>query len=168
MMPLVTSFEDFYADTHRRVRASLVVVVGDKDLAFDAVDEAYARALLAWDRVGAMDAPRAWVFKVALNVVRRRVRRRAMEQALLRRVAADPVLPAAAGEVWLVVRDLPERQRAAVVLRYLGDLTEAQIAEVMGIKRGTVSRTLADAHRSLAVVLGDERDTRSDLTMEGR
>jgi RNA polymerase sigma-70 factor, ECF subfamily len=168
MMPPVTSFEDFYAATHKRVRASLVVAVGDKDLAFDAVDEAYARALLAWDRIGATDAPQAWVFKVALNVVRRRVRRRAMEHVLLRRVAADPVLPASAGEVWLVVRGLPERQRTAVVLRYLGDLTEAQIGEVMGIKRGTVSRTLADAHRALAGALVDDRDESPDLTMERR
>jgi RNA polymerase sigma-70 factor, ECF subfamily len=161
MMPTVTSFEGFYAETHTRVRASLVVAVGDKDVAFDAVDEAYARAFLAWDRVARMDAPQAWVYRVALNVVRRRARRRSLEQALLRRVAPDPVLPDAASEVWLVVRDLPERQRLAVVLRYLGDLTEAQIAEVMGIKRGTVSRTLADAHRSLATELGD-------LTMEQR
>ena len=162
MMPTVTSFEEFYAETHRRVRASLVVAVGDKDVAFDAVDEAYARAFLAWDRVSQMDAPRAWVYRVALNVVRRRVRRRTLEQTLLRRVAPEPELPPAAGEVWILVRDLPERQRLAVVLRYLGDLTEAQIAEVMGIKRGTVSRTLADAHRSLA---GELRD---DLTMEER
>ena len=162
MMPTMTSFEDFYAATHKRVRASLVVAVGDKDLAFDAVDEAYARAFLAWDRVGSMDAPRAWVFKVALNVVRRRVRRRTMEHALLRRTAIEPTLPAAAGEIWVLVRDLPERQRLAVVLRYLGDLTEAQIAEAMGIKRGTVSRTLADAHASLAGVLED------DLTLEER
>lgn len=169
MMPTVTSFEGFYAETHKRVRAAVVVAVGDKDLAFDAVDEAYARALLAWDRVGVMEAPRAWVFRVALNVVRRRTRRRAMEQALLRRVAGKPVMPAAAGEVWLIVRDLPERQRLAVVLRYLGDLTEVQIAEVMGIKRGTVSRTLADAHRSLAAVLGDDRtDDQMDLRMEQR
>ena len=168
MMPTVTSFEDFYADTHARVRASLVVAVGDKDLAFDAADEAYARALLAWDRVREMDAPRAWVFKVALNVVRRRVRRRAMEQAVLRRVATNPVLPAAAGEIWHIVRDLPERQRLAVVLRYLGDLTEAQIAEVMGVRRGTVSRTLADAHRALATALHDDHDDHDELTMEQR
>jgi RNA polymerase sigma factor (sigma-70 family) len=169
MMPAVTSFEDFYADTHKRVRASLVVAVGDKDLAFDAVDEAYARALLAWDRVGAMEAPRSWVYRVAVNVVRRRVRRRSMEHVLLRRTAAEPILPAVAGEVWLLVRDLPERQRLAIVLRYLGDLTEAQIAEVMGIKRGTVSRTLADAHESLAAALHDERsENPHDLRMEQR
>src|SRR4051812_28278706 len=99
MIPTVTSFEDFYAETHKRMRASLVVAVGDKDLAFDAVDEAYARAFLAWDRVSAMDAPRAWVYRVALNVVRRRARRRSFEQALLRRSAPVPDLPAAAGEV---------------------------------------------------------------------
>ena len=115
-----------------------------------------------------MEAPRSWVYKVALNVVRRRTRRRTMEQVLLRRAATEPELPAAAGEVWFVVRELPERQRLAVVLRYLGDLTEAQIAEVMGIKRGTVSRTLTDAHTTLAAALRDEPDEHHDLTMEQR
>src|SRR4051794_39625212 len=153
MIAAVSSFEDFYAETHRRMRASLVVAVGDKDMAFDAVDEAYARAFLAWERVATMEAPQAWVYRVALNVVRRRARRRSMEERLLRRTTPPPELPPAAGEVWLVVRDLPERQRLAVVLRYLGDLTEAQIAQVMGIQRGTVSRTLADAHHALGAAL---------------
>jgi RNA polymerase sigma factor (sigma-70 family) len=59
-------------------------------------------------------------------------------------------------EVWLVVAALPLRQRTAVALRHIGDLTESEIARAMGITRSTVSSTLSDAHRTLAGVLAEE------------
>jgi RNA polymerase sigma factor (sigma-70 family) len=58
-------------------------------------------------------------------------------------------------ELWAAVRALPDRQRTAIVLRYLGDLPEADIAAAMGIARGTVSSTLADARRNLEVALAE-------------
>jgi RNA polymerase sigma factor (sigma-70 family) len=51
---------------------------------------------------------------------------------------------------------LPVRQRTAVALRHIGDLTEKEIARAMGITRSTVSSTLADAHRTLADALAEE------------
>jgi DNA-directed RNA polymerase specialized sigma24 family protein len=62
----------------------------------------------------------------------------------------EPIVPAPAGEAWDLVRDLAPRQRTAVVLRYVADLTEADIAVVMGVSRGTVSSTLIDARRVIA------------------
>jgi RNA polymerase sigma-70 factor (ECF subfamily) len=57
------------------------------------------------------------------------------------------------GEVWDLVRALPERQRVAIVLRYVADLTEPDIAAVMGIARGTVASTLASARDRLGEAL---------------
>ena len=108
-----------------------------------------------------MEAPQAWVVKVGLNVARRRGRRRAMERTLLRRIPTPAVLPAQAGEVWLLVADLPPRQRTAIVLRYVADLTEAQIAAAMGVTRGTVSATLAAAKSRLASALADPNEEES-------
>lgn len=51
---------------------------------------------------------------------------------------------------------LSERQRLAVVLRYVADLPEDEIAAVMGVTRGTVASTLFEARRVLAGVLRDE------------
>jgi DNA-directed RNA polymerase specialized sigma24 family protein len=45
-----------------------------------------------------------------------------------------------------------------VVLRYVADLTEAQIATAMGVSRSTVSSTLRDAHRALAERLGEPQE----------
>ena len=146
-------FEDWYGDQYRRLFASLVVLAGDQEIAQDAAAEALARALQHWPRVRTMTSPEGWVYRVAVNVMRRSARRRAFEKRLMRRVSVDEVVPAPAGEVWDLVRALPERQRTAVVLRYVADLPELEIAQVMGVTRGTVASTLSDARRSLADVL---------------
>jgi DNA-directed RNA polymerase specialized sigma24 family protein len=146
-------FEEWYTGEHARLFASLLVLSGDRELAEDAADEAFSRALQHWDRVREMQSPGGWVYQVAVNRVRRVARRRAMERRLLRRLAPRAVVPAPGGEVWDLVRTLSDRQRTAVVLRYLADLTESDIATVMAVTRGTVASTLADARRALAAVL---------------
>lgn len=148
-------FEAFYAAEHGRLVTTLLLATGDADAARDATDEAFLRALMAWPRVAAMASPAGWIYTVALNVVRRRARRRAMEERLLRRTPPVSEVPAPAGEAWALVADLPPRQRTAVVLRYVADLTEAEIAAAMGVGRSTVSSTLIDAQRSLGRQLAD-------------
>lgn len=89
-----------------------------------------------------------------------------MERELLRREPVDVSTPPAGlqTEVWEAVRSLPVRQRTAIALRYVLDYTEAQIAQVMRVRPGTVAATLAAARRRLAELLagdghaaGDER-----------
>ncbi|MEZ5215515.1 MAG: sigma-70 family RNA polymerase sigma factor [Ilumatobacteraceae bacterium] len=63
-------------------------------------------------------------------------------------------------DIWTSVRALPDRQREVVVLRYLADLPEAEIAAALGVSRSAVSSALTDARRSLAVVL---REPEGDL-----
>ena len=149
-------FEAFYEATHARLVTSMLLVTGDPDVARDATDEAFVRALGAWRRVSGMESPAGWTYRVAINVVRRRARRAALERRLLARSDRPAAsVPAPAGEAWAAVADLPPRQRTAVVLRFVADLTEAQIAQAMGISRSTVSSTLADATRSLGHALAD-------------
>jgi len=64
--------------------------------------------------------------------------------------AVEQVHPLPQPEIWVAVRQLPDRARTAVALRYVADLTEREIAEVMGISRGTVASTLFDARARLA------------------
>lgn len=61
-------------------------------------------------------------------------------------------------ELWEAVRDLPERMRTAVALRYVADLTEREVADIMGIAAGTVAATLHAARRKLAERLDDARE----------
>ncbi len=147
-------FEAFYRAEHARVLGVVVAVTGRSDLATDAADEAFARALARWGRVSKMEAPAAWTAKVALNVVRRGISRTGREQSL----PAAPVLPEPETdpELWALVRALPPRQRTAVVLRYVGDFTHADIARAMRIRPGTVGSTLDAAHRNLRESLANE------------
>ena len=154
-MDVSAQFGRWYVGEHTRLFASLLVLSGDRELAAEATDEALSRALQHWDRVCRMGSPEGWTYQVAVNVVRRVARRRSLERRLLRRLSPLPDAAAPAGEVWDVVRALPERQRLAVVLRYVADLAEQDIATAMGISRGTVASTLAAARRSLASLLAE-------------
>ncbi len=155
-------FEDWYQATHPKVISIVYVSCGDADLAADATDEAFTRALARWTRVGAMGSPDAWVCQVAINVMRRRLRRRGVESRLLsRRRDGHPLSePMVYPEVWRAVRQLPERRRLAVLLRYIADLTETEIATAMGVTRGTVSASLTAARGELASALRDLREAK--------
>ena len=106
-----------------------------------------------------MANPTGWTYTVALNLLRRRRR-----LSLLQSIFQSRSIPAAgwqlesAGlrvDVVRAVQRLPERARTAVVLRYIADMTEAEVAEVMDVAPGTVSATLSIARRRLAVLLSD-------------
>lgn len=157
-------FEEFYVKEYPRVLASMTLVAGSLDTARDATDEAFARALDRWDRVHGMTSPGGWVYRVGLNLVRRRLRRAAVEQRVLRRHAEEPTVPEpVATDVWNAVKRLPERQRLAVVLRYVADLPESEVAAVLGVARGTVSASLAAARVRLQTLLVDEHSLERDL-----
>ena len=151
-------FEPWYRHEYPKVLTALVLVTGDGDRAREAAEEAFARALAKWGSVGRMDSPAGWTYRVALNLVRRMARRAALEQRLLRLTRPDGVVPPPAAELWDLVRGLPQRQREVVVLRHLLDLREREIAESLGIRRSTVSRSLAAAHKTLRGWLSDETE----------
>jgi DNA-directed RNA polymerase specialized sigma24 family protein len=105
-----------------------------------------------------MQYPSAWTYRVALNGRRKTARRRFREAALA--VSATESVPKgppmACPEVWDAGRALPARQRAAIVLRDVADLTEDVIAVVLGVTRGTVASTLSRARTALAAPLAED------------
>jgi RNA polymerase sigma-70 factor (ECF subfamily) len=149
-------FDDFYRREHGRVLGVVTALTGRADLAGEAADEAFARALARWSRVSKMTSPGAWTAKVAINVVRRSIGRTARERALLSDQAAATNAPIPDPDLWALVRALPPRQRTAIVLRYVGDFTHAEIARAMHVRPGTIGSTLDAAHRSLRAALETE------------
>jgi RNA polymerase sigma-70 factor, ECF subfamily len=150
-------FDRWYLQLHPVLLSSLSVVAGDADEAREATDEAFARAIERWSRVREMESPAGWVFRTALNVVKRRARRQSLERRLLGRVPPEVESPLGwSVEVLDAVRSLPERERVAIALRYVADLSTTQIAEVMGIAPGTVGSTLSAGRRRMAIALGDD------------
>jgi len=154
-----SDFATWYRTTHPKVVTSLLLTTGDLHAAQEAADEAFARAYMRWRRVSLMGSPTGWTYRVAFNILRRRWRRAALEKTMLLRRLPPAAIPAPAGETWEAVRHLPERQRTAVVLRYVADLTEVEVAEAMGTSRSTVSSSLTAAKRSLGRMLTDEDDS---------
>src|SRR4051812_35224744 len=86
-------FEPWYLRLHPVVLSSLSVVARDPHVARDATDEAFARAFEHWPKVRVMSSPAGWVYRTALNVLKRRARRQGLEHRLLRRVAPAAEAP---------------------------------------------------------------------------
>lgn len=150
---------DFTAYLHARQPALLrtaFLLTGDPHTAEDVVQSALARLYLAWDRVERADSPDAYVRRAIVNEAtswwRRSSRRReVIIEVLPERATVDGDEPAgsAASDVWALIRALPPRQRAVIVLRYYEQLSEAEIAQVLGISPGTVK---SQASRALTTL----------------
>jgi len=156
----VDGFEAWYRGSAPRLAASLAVVAGDADVGREAAAEACTRALERWGRVGTMGSPEAWAHTVGVNLIRRRWRRAAIERRLV--ISPGPAVAAAPAsltpELWQAVRTLPVRQRQAIALRYVLDLTQEQVADAMGVAPGTAAATLTTARRHLRALLGHESE----------
>lgn len=161
MLKRNSDFDEWYRTMHPQMVAVVVSSFGDPHLGTDAADEACVRACERWSTVREMSSPNGWAIRVALNVARRKQRRRAMERRLLGSPPPRDV-DGPAGELWLVVAALPVRQREAVALRHVAQLTEAEIAEIMGITRGGVSSTLRAAYSALKVTLTEDEGVPTD------
>lgn len=112
----VSSFEAFYNQSWSKVYRGVAVLTRDWDLASEAVDEAMVRAYENWKSVCQMSNPEGWVYRVAVNWARSRLRRRSLWKKLTPSVAAvhDPEVPDPATVD--AVRNLPSGQRKVIVL----------------------------------------------------
>jgi RNA polymerase sigma-70 factor (ECF subfamily) len=149
-------FDELFRQHYAPLVRALAVAAGTEEAA-DAVQDAFLQAHRRWARVAGYERPDAWVRRVAVNrltdVRRRRVRRgRAVERL---GAGIDDAAPAPADlDLRRAVQGLPERQRLAVCLYYIADLSVEEVAETMDVTSGTVKSQLHDARQSLARTLG--------------
>ena len=154
MMTFTDLYPPLLADCRKLARR----IVGDDDLAEQTAAEALLRLYEHWDEIGdASQHRRAWALRVTRNLSVDELRRRTHDQPL---TEADVEVLDRASEVLLrmimvdALADLPERQRRAIELRYLQDLSQAATAEALGVQPGTVathiSRAFTDLRRRLA------------------
>jgi RNA polymerase sigma-70 factor, ECF subfamily len=146
-------FAEFYQASYRRLAAQVYAYVGSAAEAEDAVQEAYLRAWRQWSQVCRYDNPVAWVRRVAWNLATSRMRRLATAARVLRRQRPPDVVAALSPDhVALVaaLRTLTHRQRQAIVLHYIADMTVAEIAAELSTPRGTVLSWLSRGRARLA------------------
>jgi predicted DNA-binding protein (UPF0251 family) len=116
---------------------------------------------------GLWTPPRRGVHRVAVNVLRRRNRRQILEERFLRRQRPELAPPPQiASGLWDAMESLPFRQRQALALRYLLGMTQAEVADAMGVAPGTAAATLHAARRNLAGRLGT--DDADDMEVAAR
>lgn len=149
----MTSFEAFYRDEYRSMVGIALALATDTAAAEDLAQDAFLTAHRRWDRVSQYDSPAAWVRRVLINRATSRRRRMSAELRAVARVGPpEPVAPdlsAETAEVWEQVRRLPRRQRQAIALHYVGQLSTVEIADVMGCSQGAVKSHLHRAREAL-------------------
>jgi RNA polymerase sigma-70 factor (sigma-E family) len=144
-------FEEAFDELFPRAFSLARRLVGDSDVAEDIAAETLARAYAHWPRVATLEYRDGWVLRVAANLAVDRVRRRPEI------IAVPPAAPGPGADDLVVLRvalvaalgSLPRRQRQAVALRYLGDLTDGQVAAALGISVGSVKTHI---HRGLGAL----------------
>jgi RNA polymerase sigma-70 factor (sigma-E family) len=148
-------FDAFVRARHTALLRYGTVLTGDPHTAADLVQDALERTGLAWSRVQQQGDPEGYVRRVMANrniSNWRRLRRERLvgeppEQSYEDRPADDVM--------WQVLARLPKRQRTVLVLRYYEDLSEAEIARVLGIAPGTVKSQASKGIAALRAAIGE-------------
>jgi len=149
-----------YTTHYRELVRLAAFLTGDRDNAEEVVQDAYVKVHGSWRGVRELDKAEAYLRTTVVNLCRSRLRRRQVaakhrpeplrdmasaETSAMVQVQRDLVLQA--------LQELPRRQREAVVLRYYGDLTEAQTAAAMGCSVGAVKSHTSRAMAALRPLL---------------
>jgi RNA polymerase sigma-70 factor (ECF subfamily) len=154
----LSAFDDLVRRWERRILAAIYRVMGTEDEARDLCQETFLRAYRALGGFKREARFSSWLYQIALNLCRDRMRRRkgrvlvsldAMDeegQALPRRPGPTPLDLVEAGTlsraVAAAVEELPEEQREVIVLKEYQDLTFLEIAEILDVPLSTVKTRL--------------------------
>jgi len=144
-------FEAFAAARWSHLVRIAYLLTGDHHEAEDLVQLTLAKAFPGWAAISRLDEPDAYIHRALINNNRSRYRRRRVRQLLTSRLP-EPMQQDGGQTVeqrsllLQALAGLPPRQRAVVVLRYWEDLSERQVAEVLGCSPGNVK---SQANRGL-------------------
>jgi RNA polymerase sigma-70 factor (sigma-E family) len=159
-LPGTTSptYEEYVGARWTALYRTAYLMTGSHADAEDLAQTTLVKVYLAWSKVAAASSPDAYVRRILTNVYLsgRRPLRVTREHLVDR--TPEVVATTSGGEdrlvLWPHVASLPARQRAVVVLRYYEDLTEQQIADILGCSPGTVKSTASDALKALRARVG--------------
>src|SRR4051794_29090165 len=139
------AFHEFVAARSASLFRTALLVVGDHQLAQDLLQESLVKTYVAWPRLRAVANAEAYTRRVIVTTAISWRRRRSFHERPVEMLpeisVGDPADAVVGGaDLWPLVQALPPKQRAAVVLRYCEDLSEAQTAELMGCSVGSVKK----------------------------
>jgi RNA polymerase sigma-70 factor (sigma-E family) len=146
-----SEFSSYMAARQPSLLRTAYLLTGDRHTAEDLVQTALAKLYLSWDKVQRQESVDGYVRRILVNEHNSLWRRPWKKRETTTSELPEQAAPATSGgrddALWELVQTLPRKQRAAVVLRYYEELSEAETAEVLGVSVGTVksqtSRALA-------------------------
>ena len=161
------TFEEYAGAAWPSLYRYAYLLAGHHADAEDLAQQTLLKAYGAWSRIENAHSPFAYLRRMLTNAFLSQKRPKARRLELLTETPPDRATAPPAGieermTLWPHVKSLPPRQRAVVVLRYYEDLSEREIADVLGCSRGTVKSTAHHALTSLRRALdsqdGDVQD----------
>jgi RNA polymerase sigma-70 factor (sigma-E family) len=161
------AFRSYVAARSAALLRTAYLLTGNRADAEDLLQTALAKTFLSWDRIRDKEALDGYVRRVMVNTQTSFWRRLRPESPY--EVLPDPGEPDRTAHsdlhdaLWTALGGLPPRQRAAVVLRYYEDLSEAETAQVLGVSVGTVKSTTSRALLKLRDQSGLRDDPRTAL-----
>lgn len=163
----VAAVSELFVAHHRRLIGLAALLVDDRGGAEEVVQEAFLSLHRQWRVLRDPTAAAAYLNRCVVNGSRRKLRQGRRLALVVPRMAASPSVLVSAeqqvvereelGRVRREVGELPRRQREVLVLRFYLDQSEAQIAETLGISRGSVKSHASRGLATLARRLGVER-----------
>jgi RNA polymerase sigma-70 factor (ECF subfamily) len=153
------SFEEFYQATFRRLFTALCLVTGDRHEAEEIAQQSFVRVYERWDRVGAVEDPTGYLFRVSMNLFRSRYRRASLAVRRMFSLAPDATDDLAAvetrDEVVRLLRGLEPRQRAAVLLTSMLDYSAEEAGQMLGLRASSIRSLTTRARARMRHEVGD-------------
>jgi RNA polymerase sigma-70 factor (ECF subfamily) len=158
--------ESVFAKHHSEIYAYLVRMLRDAELAADLTQDAFVKAYRNYDTLQKDENARAWLYQIAHRVALDELRRRKIVRMIpwtgesrgaapsAERLAMDLRL---SGPLERALARIPERQRAALLLAELHDLSGLELAEAMGVSHVAARAILTRARESLRRALAEEK-----------
>jgi RNA polymerase sigma-70 factor (ECF subfamily) len=157
--PVGAGFEAFFRANYAPLVRLLTAASDDPE---DAVQDAFLQAHIHWPKVSGYDDPKGWVRLVAVRQILNRERGQSRRRRAIERLGATSderavgTEPTSDSDLATEVKRLPPRQRMAVALFYLCDLSQTDVASTMCISLGAVKATLSAARKTLRLRLENE------------
>ncbi len=154
--PTDPDFRDYVRTRRRALLRTAYLLTGNLADAEDLVQSALAKTYFAWDRIEDRGSLDGYVRRAIINTHISWWRRRRVQEYPTDELPEQAVADHATGsELQETLRQavdrLPQRMRAAIMLRYYDDMTEAEVADVLGVSLGTVKSTVARAVAKLRI-----------------
>ncbi len=161
-----TFIEELFALHHAEIYAYVFRMVRDADIAADFTQDTFIKAYRAQDSLQDRAKARAWLYQIAHRVVLDEMRRRRIVRFLPWTGESHGAAPSAehlamemrlSGPLARALARIPERQRAALLLAEVNDLTGMELAETLGVSHVAARALLTRARESLRQALADEK-----------